>query len=87
MNYEIILTTDRTMMSNHHGKEFLGFITTAPPIAMPEALWMFISSPKVKVDRDGRPREAPYGMRKIEAILQEHGFNAAIIDPDHLKNI
>ncbi|MEM0378210.1 MAG: radical SAM protein [Thermosphaera sp.] len=85
MNYEIILTTDRTMMSNHHGKEFLGFITTAPPIAMPEALWMFISSPKVKVDRDGRPREAPYGMRKIEAILQEHGFNAAIIDPDHLK--
>jgi len=23
---EIILTTDRTMMSNHHGKEFIGFI-------------------------------------------------------------
>jgi len=29
---DIILTTDRTMMSNHHGKEFLGFMATGPPI-------------------------------------------------------
>lgn len=78
------MTSDRTMMSNHHGKEFLGFVATAPPIFLPERLWEFIASPKVKVDSMGRPREAPYGMRKIEAILQEKGFNAAIIDPDYL---
>lgn len=82
--FEVVLTTDRTMMSNHHGKEFLGFVATGPPIGMPEWLWMKLAAPKVKVDRLGRPVEAPYGMRKIEAVLQEAGFNAGIVDPDHL---
>ena len=40
--------------------------------------------PRPKVDKLGRPRVAPYGFRKIEARLQEAGFNAAIVDPDHL---
>jgi len=84
MGFEIVLTTDRTMMSNHHGKEFLGFIATGPPIGMPESLWMLLAAPKVKVDGEGRPREAPYGMRKIEAALIDAGFNAAIVDPDHI---
>ncbi|MEM4718036.1 MAG: radical SAM protein, partial [Desulfurococcaceae archaeon] len=73
------------MMSNHHGKEFLGFVATGPPIGMPENLWMAICAPKVKVDRYGRPVEAPYGLRKIEAVLIDAGYNAAIIDPDHIK--
>ncbi|WP_448577303.1 B12-binding domain-containing radical SAM protein [Thermosphaera sp.] len=73
------------MMSNHHGREFLGFVATAPPIFLPETLWMYVASPKVKVENEGRPREAPYGMRKIEAILNEKGFKASIIDPDHLQ--
>ncbi len=84
MGYEVVLTTDRTMMTNHHGKEFIGFMTTGPPIGVPEKVWLWISAPKVKVDREGKPREAPYGMRKVEAKLIEEGFNAAIIDPDHL---
>jgi len=82
--FEVVLTTDRTMMSDHHGKEFLGFIATGPPIGMPEWLWMRLAAPKVRVDELGRPIEAPYGMRKIEAVLQEAGFNAGIVDPDHL---
>ncbi len=82
--FEIVLTTDRTMMSNHHGKEFLGFIATGPAIGLPEKLWFWIAAPKIKVDELGRPREAPYGMRKVEAKLIDAGFNAAIIDPDHL---
>ncbi len=82
--YEIVLTTDRTMMSNHHGKEFLGFLATAPAYKIPERLWMWLAAPRVKVDSEGRPREASYGMRKVEAKLVEAGFKAAIIDPDHL---
>jgi len=82
--FEIILTTDRTMMSNHHGKEFIGFMATGPPIGMPESLWMWIAAPKMKTDRLGRPWQAPYAMRKLEALLQDHGYKAAIIDPDHL---
>jgi len=81
---EIILTTDRTMMSNHHGKEFIGFMTTGPAIGMPEKLWMWIACPKMKVDSMGRPWQAPYALRKLEALLQDKGYNAAIIDPDYV---
>ena len=81
---EIVITTDRTMMTNHHGKEFIGFMATGPPIGIPEFLWMYLCCPKPKVDEFGRPIEAPYGLRKIEAALQDAGFEAHIIDPDYL---
>ncbi|MCD6341911.1 MAG: radical SAM protein, partial [Thaumarchaeota archaeon] len=83
--FDIILSTDRTMMSNHHGKEFIGFMTTGPAIGMPEELWMWIACPKMKTDSLGRPWQAPYAMRKLEALLQDRGYNAAIIDPDHVN--
>lgn len=82
--YEIVITSDRTMMSNHHGKEFLGFMATGPAIGIPEWLWMWLAAPKMKVDKEGRPKEAPYGLRKVEAKLLDEGFNAAIIDPDYI---
>ncbi len=82
--YEVVLTADRTMMSNHHGREFLGFLTTGPALNMPEKLWLWLGAPKLEVDSEGKPTEAPYGMRKVEAKLLEAGFKAAIIDPDHL---
>ncbi len=82
--YEIVITTDRTMMSNHHGKEFLGFMATGPAIGVPHWLWMWIAAPKMKVDSEGKPVQAPYGLRKVEAKLIDDGFRAAIIDPDHL---
>jgi len=71
-------------MTNHHGKEFLGFMATGPPVMVPERVWMAIAAPKVKVDDIGRPVEAPYGLRKIEAALLDAGIKAAVIDPDHL---
>jgi len=83
--FEIVITSDRTMMSNHHGKEFLGFMTTGPVIGLPKWLWMWIAAPKMKVDNLGRPIEAPYGLRKVEAVLQDAGYNAAIVDPDHIR--
>ncbi|MEN2974929.1 MAG: radical SAM protein [Candidatus Caldarchaeales archaeon] len=81
---DIILTTDRTMMSNHHGKEFLGFMATGPPISMPEFMWMWIAAPKMKVDELGRPWQAPYALRELEALLIDHGYNASVIDPDYV---
>jgi len=84
MGYDIVITTDRTMMSNHHGKEFLGFLATGPAIGVPEKLWMWLAAPKPRVDEEGRPIEAPYGLRKVEAKLIDAGYRAAIIDPDHI---
>jgi radical SAM superfamily enzyme YgiQ (UPF0313 family) len=81
---DFVITTDRSMMSNHHGREFLGFVATGPPLFLPEPIWRFICCPKPKVDRFGRPIEAPYGLRKIEAALLDAGFKAAIVDPDHI---
>ncbi len=84
-SYDIIITTDRTMMSNHHGKEFLGFMTTGPPIGFPEKIWLWLSAPKPKIDSEGIPLEAPYGLRKVEATLIDHGYNASVIDPDYIE--
>ncbi len=88
--FDVVITTDRSMMSNYHGKEFLGFGTTGPafvelPFGLSERFHTFLFAPKMKVDRWGRPREAPYGMRKIEAKLLDAGINAAVIDPNHVK--
>lgn len=87
--FDVILTTDRGMMSNYHGKEFLGFGTTGPvfvelPFGLSEKFHTFLFAPKVKTDKYGRPAQAPYGMRKIEAKLLDAGINAAIIDPDYV---
>lgn len=84
MKIDFIITSDRTMITNHHGKMFLGFMTTSPPIGLPEFVWNWIACPKIETDKYGRPKQAPYGLRKIEAALQDAGFNAYIIDPDHI---
>jgi radical SAM superfamily enzyme YgiQ (UPF0313 family) len=88
--FDVILTADRSMMSNYHRKEFLGFGTTGPifvelPFGLSERFHSFLFAPKLKTDRWGRPVEAPYGMRKIEAKLLDAGINAAVIDPDHVQ--
>ena len=85
MTFEIVITTDRSMMSDHHHHEFLGFMTTGPAFGVPERVWAWIAAPKPKVDELGRPKVAPYGLRKIEAALVDAGFNAAVVDPDHIS--
>ncbi|ABP51857.1 MAG: radical SAM protein [Pyrobaculum arsenaticum] len=87
--FDVILTADRSMMSNYHRKEFLGFGTTGPifvelPFGFSERFHSYLFAPKLKTDKWGRPVEAPYGMRKIEAKLLDAGINAAVIDPEHV---
>jgi len=86
LDIDFLITVDRSMMTNHHGKEFIGFMTTGPAVGLPERVWMWISAPKPKTDKYGRPRQAPYGLRKIEAALLDAGFRAAIIDPDYVHH-
>lgn len=84
MTFDVVITTDRSMMTDHHHHEFLGFMTTGPAFGVPEWMWRWIAAPKPKVDSLGRPKVAPYGLRKIEAALIDAGFNAAVVDPDHI---
>ena len=81
---EVVITCDWTMMSNHHGKEFLGFGTTTPAYVFPESVYQRLFFPMMKTDKDGFPQQAPYGMRKIEGSLIDAGFDARIVHPGHL---
>ncbi|MGC9191544.1 MAG: B12-binding domain-containing radical SAM protein [Conexivisphaera sp.] len=79
---DFVISVDRTLMTTHHGREFIGFMTTGPAVLLPEWLWMWLSAPRVKRGPDGLPKFAPYGLRKIEAALLDAGYSAAIVDPD-----
>ncbi len=84
MKVDVLLTCDRTLMSNYHGKEFLGFGTSAPPNWIPEFMFRQLFFPKMK-KVSGFPWQAPYGLRKIEAKLLDEGIDAIVIDPDDLR--
>ena len=80
---QVLLTADRTLMSNYHNNEFLGFGTTAPPNVVPEWFFKLLFFPPVKTV-DGLPIQAPYGLRKVEAKLLNDGFRVLTVDPDRL---
>ena len=81
---DIVLSVDRCLMSDHHGKIFIGFAATGPALGVPEKLWKWVACPSPRIDRSGRPFVAPYALRKLEASLQDAGFNAHVIDPDYV---
>jgi len=80
---DIILTADRTLMSDYHHNEFIGFGTCAPQNVIPDWLYSFLFFPPIKTKK-GIPVAAPYGLRKIEAQLLIEGFDVLTVDPDHL---
>ena len=45
---KIVLTSDRTLMSNYHSNEFLGFGTCAPPNFVPDWLYSYLFFPNIK---------------------------------------
>jgi len=80
--FDVILSTDRSLMTNHHGKEFLGFGTTMPVI-LPRRFIQWLFCPPMK-HRDGVVWQAPYSLRRAEAALLAAGIRAAVIDPDYV---
>jgi radical SAM superfamily enzyme YgiQ (UPF0313 family) len=88
MSYPIVLTADRTLMSEYNKNMFLGF-TACSPAFIPEWIFTRIFLPSVPED-DGRAKFAPYGLRKIEACLLEDGFEeeeVIVAHPDHLEKV
>jgi radical SAM superfamily enzyme YgiQ (UPF0313 family) len=80
---DVLLTADRTLMSNYHNNEFLGFGTCAPPNFIPEWLYSYLFFPPLQTS-NGHPWTAPYGLRKTEAQLLKEGFNVDTVSPNHL---
>ena len=81
---EIVLTADRTLMSNYHNNEFLGFGTCAPPNFIPEWLYSYLFFPPLKTKK-GLPLQAPYGLRKTQAQLLKEGFQVKTVSPKNLS--
>ncbi len=81
---DVLLTADRTLMSNYHRNEFLGFGTCAPPNFVPEWLYSYLFFPPLKTS-NGQPFTAPYGLRKTEAQLLKEGFKVQTVSPNHLE--
>ncbi len=67
--YKIVLTADRTLMSEYGGGLFLGFSACIPKGLVPDKLYFSIFSPSVETNREGSVKYAPCGLRKIEAAL------------------
>jgi radical SAM superfamily enzyme YgiQ (UPF0313 family) len=80
---KIVLTSDRTLMSDYHQNEFLGFGTCAPPNFVPDWLFSYLFFPHMKLKK-GLPEAAPYGLRKTEAQLLKEGFNVVTVSPRKL---
>jgi radical SAM superfamily enzyme YgiQ (UPF0313 family) len=86
----IVLTADRTLMSNYANSIFLGFSSCVPAGFVPEYLYFKMFCPPVEVSRDGIVVSSPYGLRKIEAALLSHGFNeneVAVVSPEYLHRV
>lgn len=82
---EIILTAERSLMSDYGGSEFLGFAACTPKL-MPEWLYKRIICPSLP-QKDGIVKYAPAGTRKIEAALLEKGFDVVVAHPEHLDEV
>lgn len=84
----VVLTADRTLMSEYHGGIFLGFSACVPRGLIPDRVYFTIFCPPVKARPDGSVEAAPCGTRKIEAALLEYGFGedeVVVAHPDHLE--
>jgi radical SAM superfamily enzyme YgiQ (UPF0313 family) len=83
MGSDVVLTSDRTLMSNYHNNEFLGFGTCAPHNFIPDRFYSFLFFPPIK-SIHGTSTQAPYGLRKLEAQLLKEGFDVVTVTPDKL---
>lgn len=88
--YKIVLTADRTLMSEYRGGIFLGFSACIPKGLIPDWFYFSILCPSVPVNEEGIVKYAPCGTRKVEAALLKHGFkrqDVVVAHPQHLEKV
>ncbi|HID91010.1 TPA: B12-binding domain-containing radical SAM protein [Candidatus Bathyarchaeota archaeon] len=88
--YRIVLTADRTLMSEYGGGIFFGFSACVPKGLIPDRFYFSLFCPPVEVNDDGTAKYAPCGTRKVEAALLDYGFrreDVAVAHPEHLDKV
>jgi len=89
--YKIVLTADRTLMSEYGGGIiFFGFSACVPKGLIPDWLYFSLFCPPAEANENGSAKYAPCGTRKIEAALLNHGFqreDVIVAHPDHIGKV
>ncbi|MDI6642687.1 MAG: radical SAM protein [Candidatus Hodarchaeaceae archaeon] len=88
--YKVVLTADRTLMSEYHRHIFLGFSACVPQGLISDRLYFSMFCPSVETNGDGSVVVAPNGTRKIEAALLDYGFrreDVIVAHPDRLGEV
>ncbi|MFQ5980205.1 MAG: B12-binding domain-containing radical SAM protein [Candidatus Heimdallarchaeota archaeon] len=85
----IVITADRSMMSDYHGIMFIGFSATIPNKFMPDFFRQKTFFPTIASHSDGTAKFAPLGIRKIESALLKNDFGGEVVvaHPDHLAKV
>jgi len=83
--YEIVLTVDRSFMSDYHLLPFLRGLRFASTCMLHPSIFFRFIGPKVPRTVEGRALLAPYHTRRTEAALLNYGFHesqVAVVSPD-----
>jgi len=85
---KVVLTASATEMSDFANNPFVAFVGGFAKGPIPLWLLRKVLYPPVERNRDnGRAKYAPYGLRKVEALLLESGFDEseiAVVHPSDL---
>jgi len=84
---KVVLTASATEMSDYYNNPFVAFVAGFAKGPVP--LWLLRTTlyPPVAHNRNGKARFAPYGLRKVEALLLENGFNESEVAVVHPANL
>jgi radical SAM superfamily enzyme YgiQ (UPF0313 family) len=86
---KIVLTASATEMSEFGNNPFVAFVGGFGSGPVPKWLIRKYLYPPVETTEDGRAKLAPYGLRKVEAMLLNSGFTkdeVAVVHPANLDN-
>ena len=84
---KVVLTSSATEMSDYYNNPFVAFVAGFAKGPVP--LWLLRKAlyPPIERNHDSRAKYAPYGLRKVEALLLENGFSksdVALVHPEDL---
>ena len=86
---KIVLTASATEMSDFFNNPFMAFSAGFGLGPIPIGFARKTLYPGVERNANGRAKYAPYGLRKVEAMLLENGFaesEVAVVHPDDLRS-
>jgi radical SAM superfamily enzyme YgiQ (UPF0313 family) len=72
--FKVVLTASATEMSDYLNNPFMAFVAGFGKGPIPLGFARKTLYPPVERNQDGRVKYAPYGLRKVEAMLLESGF-------------